>query len=48
MCCTDLHHLLVEVNLAVKRLRKKPSVSSRSLLALDWTSKKLSYQCITL
>jgi len=26
LCCTDLHHLSVELNLAVKRLRKKPSV----------------------
>lgn len=26
MCCTDLPHLSVELNLAVKRLPKKPSV----------------------
>lgn len=26
LCCTDLRHLSVELNLAVRRLRKKPSL----------------------
>lgn len=26
LCCTDLDHLSAELNLAVKRLRKKPSI----------------------
>lgn len=26
LCCADLYHLSVELNLAVKRLRKKPSL----------------------